>query len=113
VRWRSWVHLAVDTQGMDGDSGVAWIPGVSARSGRTGEDTETVGAAQACSRRVFMQRMRSPPAPCARCAGAGDSRPAMERIPGDRGGRGASLAVPGMRRSGGEDRATAVQGTVQ
>src|SRR5664279_2283511 len=60
-----------------------------------------------------MWRLRSPPAPSARCARAGDSRPAMERIPCDRGCGGASLAMPGMRGPGGKDRATAVQGAVQ
>src|SRR3984957_20807673 len=60
-----------------------------------------------------MWGLRSPPAPSARCAGAGDSRPAMERIPGDGGGGSASLAMPGLRGAGGKDRATAVQGSVQ
>src|ERR1700691_5940734 len=40
VRWRFWVHSAVDTQRMDGDSGVAGVPGISARAGRRGEDPE-------------------------------------------------------------------------
>src|ERR1019366_7300754 len=57
--------------------------------------------------------MRSPPAPGARCAGAGDPGSAMERISCDRGCGGASLAMPGMRGPGGKDRATAVQGAVQ
>ena len=52
VRWRFWLHSTVDTQGMDGDSGVAWVPGVSLRTGRRGQDTETMGAAKACSPRV-------------------------------------------------------------
>src|ERR1700733_557674 len=60
-----------------------------------------------------MWRLRSPPAPSARFAGAGDSRPAVERISGDRGGGSAPLALPGLRGSGGKDRATAVQGAVQ
>src|ERR1035441_710243 len=57
--------------------------------------------------------MRSPPAPGARCAEAGDPGPAMERISCDRGCGGASLAMPGMRGPGGKDRATALQGAVQ
>src|SRR5258707_4186367 len=52
VRWRFWVHSAVDAQRMDGDSSVAGVQGVSARTGRRGEDSETVGAAQACSQGV-------------------------------------------------------------
>src|ERR1039458_4830562 len=47
VRWLFWVHSAVDAQRMDCDSVVAGVPGVSARTGRRGEDAETVGAAQA------------------------------------------------------------------
>src|SRR6204780_1974827 len=60
-----------------------------------------------------MWRLRAPLAPCARCAGGGDSRPAVERISGDRGGGSAPLAMPGLRGTGGKDRATAVQGAVQ
>src|ERR1700722_6847673 len=60
-----------------------------------------------------MWRLRSPPAPWARCGGAGGSRPAVERIPGDGGGGSASVALPGVRGAGGKDRATAVQGAVQ
>ena len=52
VRWLFWVHSAVDAQRMDCDSVVAGVPGVSARTGRRGEDAETVGAAQACSQGV-------------------------------------------------------------
>src|SRR5438067_13365595 len=37
----------------------------------------------------------------------------MERISGDRGGGGTSVAMPGMWGAGGKDRATAVQRTVQ
>src|SRR5664279_4883918 len=60
-----------------------------------------------------MWRVRSPPAPCARCARARVARPAMERVPCDGSGRGASLAMPAMRGAAGKDRATTVQGTVQ
>src|ERR1700722_6675639 len=60
-----------------------------------------------------MWGLRSPPAPSARCAGAGDSRPAMERIPGDGGGGSTTVAMPGLRVAGGKDRATAVQGSIQ
>ena len=42
-----WLHSAVDTQRMDGNLGLAWVSGVSARVGRTGEDTEIVGPSQA------------------------------------------------------------------
>ena len=52
VRWRFWVHSAVDTQRVDGDSGVAGVQGISARAGRRGQDLEAVGAAQARSQRV-------------------------------------------------------------
>jgi len=44
VRWRSWVHSAVELQRMDGNSGVAGLSGVPARTGRRGEDTEAAGA---------------------------------------------------------------------
>src|ERR1022692_3392212 len=57
--------------------------------------------------------MRSPPTPGARCAGAGDPGPALERISCDRGRGGASLAMPRMRGPGGKDRAIALQGAVQ
>src|SRR5664279_2046265 len=52
VRWRFWLHSSVDTQRVDSDSGVAGVSGVAARTGRRGEDTETVGAAQARSQGV-------------------------------------------------------------
>src|ERR1035438_2757735 len=57
--------------------------------------------------------MWSPPAPGARCAGAGDPRSSLECVSRDRGGGGASLAMPGMRGAGRKDRATTVQGAIQ
>ena len=69
---------------MDSDSGVAGVPGVSARTGRRGEDTETVGAAQACSQEGFEcrgcgQRLHQ----VHRCAGAGDPGSALECLSRD------------------------------
>src|ERR1019366_50396 len=57
--------------------------------------------------------MWSPPAPGARCAGAGDPRSSLECVSRDRGGGGASLAMPGMRGAGRKDRATTVQGAIK
>ena len=54
VRWRFWLHSAVDAQRMDGDSGMAGVPGISARTRRRGKDTEIVGAAQARSQGVYV-----------------------------------------------------------
>src|SRR6266566_5147322 len=57
--------------------------------------------------------MRAANTPGAGCARAGDPRPAMERVSCDHRRGSAPPAMPAMRRAGGKDRATALQGAVQ
>ncbi len=94
------------------DSGLARIPGLSARDRREGEDAEAVDTPQTRESKAGVLRLRAEVHAELRYRRAGGSRSSLERIYGDGVYRSVSGAVPGLRGEAREGAAVAGQGAV-